>query len=108
LRSSSMAFSLVSPKVGAVLRATENGGITLHFSGNYEPEDATSVGITLSIYTNRDKNPVFTGTFPLQSTGQTSTFDFLQQLRLAPGLFYYSFEDQGDGGMVWVGKFWVE
>jgi len=65
--------------------------------------------ITLSIFNNRNEQPVYTQELPVQANQSSPLhFDLSLSVRLAPGLYYYLFEETVSGEMAGVGKFTVK
>lgn len=111
MRSASGVVEVKSPAVSAVFRLDKNGEVSVRFAGSFELDDAppTDGRLVLSIFNNRDKKSVFTGTYSIEAAADGRfSFDFLQRLGLPAGLFYYSLERSWDGEVVWVGRFFLE
>jgi hypothetical protein len=107
LRSETQGFILKQPIVGDSYQSRPNEDISLHFEGSILPVDGKNIELKLDIYNNKNRKPIFTGTYGVQKFENKSTFDFQQKLKLNPGLYYYVFENQETGELVWVGKLLV-
>ena len=106
IRGNASQVQLNRPVSAAEFAPDEKGMTKIQFQGqkaNHSQE------ITLTIFNNRDKNPVYTQELPMQANQVSPLhFDLILSLPLKPGLYYYLLEETASGEMAGVGKFTVK
>jgi len=111
VRSESIAVKMSRPINGQRVRTNEKSTVQIRFTGTIlNLEDQASRKFMLTFFDNKNANkPVLELLLPVKKDSKNGLmFDFKPQLKLGPGLYYFTIEAVDQGEILYAGKFLVD